>query len=147
MEVLQPGEGGAPLVEGRPLPDPDDLSREFWHGAHEGHLLFQQCPSCGHRQFYPRLICTACAATPEWAEASGRGRVRTFSIVRQAVHPPFRQMAPYVVAMVELDEGPLMMSNITGIAVEEVSIGMPVEAYAVPFADDLALPFWRPIPA
>ncbi len=138
MEVLRGREWA------KPLPDADPVSAPFWKAAAEGRLLFQQCPACGHRQFYPRALCTACGADPEWAEASGRGEVHTFTIVRQYGGAPFRDELPYVVAVVELEEGVRMLGNVTGCPVDEVRVGMPVEAYAVAAAEDVGVPYWRP---
>ena len=104
----------------------------------------QRCPKCGHVQFYPRAVCTACGADPEWAQASGRGSVHTYTVVRQNGMPPFKEELPYVVAMVELPEGVRMMGNVTDCAVDEVGVGTKLEAYAVEFEPGLALPFWRP---
>ena len=73
--------------------------------------------------------------------------MHTFTIVRQNGEPPFRDQLPYVVAMIELDEGVRMMGNVTDCPVERVRIGMPVEAYAVECGDGLAVPFWRPAAA
>jgi hypothetical protein len=128
----------------KPLPAIDDVNREFWAAAGEGRLLIQQCPHCGHRQFYPRALCTACGDTPEWLECSGRGTVHTFTVIRQMGMRPFRDELPYVVAMVELEEGPLMMGNVTDCDPETVRIGLPVEAHFVRAADDVGVPMWRP---
>ena len=133
-----------PDFSGRPVPGPDTLSAEFWDAAHRGELLIQECPVCHHRQFYPRLLCTECGATPEWKAASGRGTVHTFTIVRKNLAPPFDRLSPYVVAVVELEEGPRMMGNVTGCAPDDVAVGMPVKAYAVKIEDGLAIPFWEP---
>ncbi len=81
----------------KPLPDPDPVAAPFWEAAGEGGLLYQECPACGHRQFYPRAVCTACGAEPRWPTASGRGAVHTYTIVRQYGAPPFRDELPYVV--------------------------------------------------
>lgn len=140
MEVVREGEWR------KPLPEPDPVSAPFWAAAAEGRLLFQRCPGCGHRQFYPRAACTACGADPEWAEAAGLGVVHTFTIVRQFGAPPFKEELPYVVAMIELEEGVRMMGNVTGCDVADVSIGMPVEAYAVWAAEGIGVPCWRPAP-
>jgi uncharacterized OB-fold protein len=129
----------------RPLPERDAVFAPFWEGAAEGRLLYQECPECGHRQFYPRAICTACGGDPAWAEASGRGTVHTYTIVRQYGAPPFKDELPYVVAMIELDEGVRMMGNVTDCPVDRVHVGMPVEAYAVAAADGVGVPFWRPL--
>jgi len=131
----------------KPMPKPDAVSAPWWAAAAEGRLLYQECPACGHRQFYPRPVCTACGADPEWAEASGRGVVHTFTVVRQYGQPPFKDELPYVVAMIELEEGVRMLSNVTDCDAESVHVGMPVEAYAVAAADEVAVPFWRPIAA
>ena len=128
----------------KPVPGQDPLSKEFWAAAAEGRLLVQQCPACGHRQFYPRPICTACGADPEWLEASGRGTVHTFTVIRQQGLPAFKDEVPYVVAMIDLDEGVRMMGNVTGCAVDDVTIGMPVRAYAVIAEDGVAVPQWEP---
>ena len=128
----------------RPAPRPDGVSRPFWEAAGRGELLIQCCPACGHRQFYPRPVCTRCGADPEWEQASGRGVVHTFTVVRQFGGAPFRDLLPYVVAMIELEEGVRMMGNITDCAIEDVEIDMAVEAYAVRTEDGLGIPFWRP---
>jgi uncharacterized OB-fold protein len=133
-----------PEMAGRPLPHADNVSAPFWAAAAEGKVLFQECPKCGHRQFYPRAMCTACAATPAWREASGRGTVHTFTIIRQNWAKPFKDELPYVVAMIELDEGVKMMTNLTDCDVDDVHIGMAVEAYAEKVEDGLGVLFWRP---
>jgi len=124
---------------------PGTLDRVFFEAAKRGELLYQRCPSCGHRQFYPRALCTACGGEPAWATAAGRGVVHTFTIVRQNGQPPFKDELPYAVAMIELEEGVRMMGNVTGCPVESVRIGMPVEAYAVECDESMAVPFWRPV--
>ena len=128
----------------RPQLAPGALDRAFFEAAGRGELLYQRCPACGHRQFYPRALCTACGGDTAWATASGRGVVHTFTIIRQNGQPPFKNELPYAVAMVELEEGVRMMGNVTGCPTENVRIGMPVEAYAVECAEGLAVPFWRP---
>jgi uncharacterized protein len=139
------------VVRGRtwtkPLPERDPVFAPFWEGAAEGRLLYQECPVCGHRQFYPRALCTACGADPAWAEASGRGTVHTYTIVRQYGAPPFKDELPYVVAVIELDEGVKMVGNVTDCPVDAVHVGMPVEAYAVAAAERVGVPFWRPLQA
>ena len=139
MEVVQ---GRYP--ESKPLPETDAISAPFFEAAAKGKLLYQQCAACGHRQFYPRGLCTACGATPEWAEASGRGTVHTFTIVRQYGAEPYKSELPYVVAMIELEEGVRMMGNVTDVDPEAVKIGMPVSAYALLAEDKIAIPYWKP---
>jgi hypothetical protein len=127
-----------------PLPELDAVTRPFWEAAARGRLLYQRCPACHHAQFYPRAACTGCGATPAWAEASGRGSVHTFTVIRQIGAPPFRDRLPYVVAMIDLEEGVRMMGNVTDCPVDEVHVGMPVRAYALPAEGGIAVPFWRP---
>ena len=132
---------------GKPVPQPTPESQPYWDGCLRGELLYQRCAACGHRQFYPRLLCTACGGGVDWAMASGRGVVHTFTIVRQNGEAPFKDELPYVVAMIELDEGVRIMGNLTDCPVESVRIGMPVEAYAVECEEGMAVPFWRPAAA
>jgi uncharacterized OB-fold protein len=136
----------AESVARRPLPQPDNVSAAYWEAAARGELLYQECPACAHRQLYPRALCTSCAAEPAWRRASGRGTVHTFTVIRQNWAEPFGDLVPYVVAIVELEEGPRMMTNITNCHPEDVHIGMAVEAYTVPVEDGLGMPFWRPAP-
>jgi uncharacterized OB-fold protein len=126
------------------LPAPDPVSSPFWSAASEGRLLIQRCRECGERQFYPRAVCVACGSTPEWEEASGQGTVHTFTIIRQNYARPFRDQLPYVVVIVELAEGPRMMGSLTGVAVEDVYVGMPVQAYIVEAEEGVGVPMWRP---
>ena len=128
----------------RPLPAPDGVSAPYWEAASRGELLIQRCPACGHRQFYPRALCTVCGTDPEWESASGRGVVHTFTVIRQNYARPFSDELPYVVAIVELDEGVRMMSNITDCAVDDVHVGMPVEVHFVEAAEGVGVPFFRP---
>jgi uncharacterized OB-fold protein len=127
----------------KPIPDVDPLSREYFKAASDGTLLIQRCPACGHAQHYPRLVCERCAATPEWEAASGRGTVYTFTVIRQAGMPGYADELPYVVALVDLDEGPRLMGNITGCDPADVHIGQPVAAYVVRIAADIGLVEWR----
>jgi len=131
----------------KPIPDPDAIEAPFYAAASRGELLYQLCPACEHVQFYPRGLCTECGTTPEWATASGRGEVYTFTVIRQTHSEAFKNQVPYAVAMIELAEGVKMMGNLTDCPIDEIRVGMAVEAYALEVADDFALPFWRPLTA
>lgn len=124
IEILSTGAPGVPPLDGRPLPAADHVSQTYWEAAARGELLFQECASCQHRQFYPRAMCTACGGDTEWRPASGRGTVHTFTVVRQNLAVPFGEWLPYVVAIVELEEGPRMMSNLTHCEPDDVHIGI-----------------------
>jgi uncharacterized OB-fold protein len=138
------GEVVTPPEWQKPLPATDEVNAAYWAAAAEGRLLIQECAHCRHRQFYPRALCTRCGGEPEWLECSGRGTVHTFTIVRQMGMRPFRDELPYVVAMVELEEGPMLMGNVTDCDPDSVRIGMPVEAYFVRAAEDVGITMWKP---
>jgi hypothetical protein len=128
----------------RALPAPDNASRHYWQSAAEGRLVIQRCTSCGIHQFYPRALCVACAGETEWVDASGRGTLHTYTIIRQNKSPAFAALSPYAVGIVELDEGVRMMSNIVECDVEQLEVGMALEVLLLKAADDVGLPFWRP---
>ena len=128
----------------RPLPALDNVSTTYWAAAAEGRLLIQHCAQCGAYQFYPRAMCTVCGTDTEWEEASGKGTVYTFTVIRQNGSEPFRSELPYVVAMIALAEGPRMMGNVTGCPVEEVTVGMAVRAYIASAEPGTGVPFWEP---
>jgi len=93
----------------------DQFSKRYWDAARDGALLIQRCRTCGRYQFYPRGHCVHCfAPDPEWTAASGRGRLHTFSVVHRTPNAEFAADCPYVLAIVELDEGPRMTARITG---------------------------------
>lgn len=138
VEVRNPGEWT------RPIPGPDLVSAVYWRAAAEGQLLIQRCTACDARQFYPRAMCAACGGEPEWEQTSGRGTVHTFTVIRRQGQKPFRDDVPYVVAMIALEEGPLMMGTVTGCPVDDVAIGMAVQAYVVEAEPGIGVPFWEP---
>jgi len=129
----------------KPLPQIDNVNAEYWQAAREGRLLVQQCPACGHRQWYPRALCTECGAEPDWLETAGRGTVHTFTVIRQQGTPAFKAELPYAVVMVDLEEGPRVFGAMPGVDVARVAIGLPVEVYFVAAADDTGVPYWRPM--
>jgi uncharacterized OB-fold protein len=129
----------------KPLPQLDNVNEDYWKAAREGRLLIQECPACGHRQWYPRALCASCAAEPEWLETAGRGTVHTYTVIRQQGIPAFKVELPYVVCMVELEEGPLIFGSMPGIDPDTVSIGLPVEVYFKAASDDTGVPYWRPV--
>jgi uncharacterized protein len=129
----------------KPLPAPDVISGHHWSALASGRLLIQRCPTCGHSQFYPRALCARCGLEPDWLEVSGRGTVYTFTVIRQNGLPAFQNETPYVVAMIEIEEGVRLMGNITGCPPDDVAVGMEVRAYAVRAEADIAIPLWEPI--
>ena len=129
----------------KPLPQTDNVSAHYWAAARDGRLLIQQCDPCGHRQWYPRALCTNCGAETEWLECMGVGVVHTYTVIRQMGMAGFRDEVPYIVAIIELAEGPRVMGNVVDIDIGDIHIGLAVEAFFVVAADDVGVPQWRQI--
>lgn len=128
----------------RPAPVPDADSAPYWSAALEGKLLVQRCDSCGHFQLYGRAVCAECWGDVSWVEASGRGRVASWTVIRQNYSRPFRDWIPYVVALVDLEEGPRLMTNIVGCDPEEVQMGMRVVAQFEEVSDVAGIALFEP---
>jgi len=112
----------------RPLPRPSPFSRPFWEAARRHELLIQRCPTCRNYIFYPRLNCPDCGSRDlNWMRVSGRGRVYSYTVARRATHPAFAGLVPYVIAIVELEEGPHLTTNIIDCDPDSVRIDMLVE--------------------
>lgn len=128
----------------RPLPVPDAETAPFWAGTAAGKLLFQRCGGCGLHRFYPRIVCPSCMSDAvEWVEASGRGRVYSYTVVHRAA-PAFRDEVPYVVAIVELEEGVRMMSRLLVDPPEAARIDLPVKVTFEKASDEIVLPKFVP---
>jgi len=130
----------------RPAPPPDADSAPYWAAAHDGRLVVQRCTTCGHTQLYPRDRCLVCRGPVEWVEASGRGTVYSFTVIRQNYSRPFRDWIPYVVALVDLEEGPRVMTNIVECEPDAVRIGMAVRARFEPISDEAGIALFAPAP-
>jgi uncharacterized OB-fold protein len=129
----------------KPFPTPTHETRPYWDGCKRHELRIQQCGACGQHQFYPRLYCSKCfSERVEWVHASGRAKVTTFTIVRRPVSPAFKDDLPYVVALVTLEEGPSMMTNIVGCTPEKVAIGMPVAVTFEDWTEEISIAKFRP---
>ncbi|MGD0698310.1 MAG: Zn-ribbon domain-containing OB-fold protein [Trebonia sp.] len=126
-----------------PWPIPDPVDTHYWQAAAVGELLIQECPACGRRQHFPRSLCVRCGATPGWRPAAGRGVIYSYTVVRQMGVPPFSERVPYVVALIDLEEGPRLMGNVVDCAPELVRIGRPVTAVIHRFSPEIAAPQWR----
>jgi uncharacterized OB-fold protein len=130
----------------KPLPRPNETTRPFWNGCEAGRFDVQCCRNCGHRQFPPRFGCTACHGTEfDWQTTSGAGTIFSYTVVHRAPLEAFKADVPYVLAIVELEEGARAMMNMRGIDPHAVRIGLPVEIFFEPTADGAApLPQARP---
>ncbi len=113
----------------KPLPIPSDVSRPFWDGLRSRQVRLQRCRACDRYVFYPRSLCPFCLSPDlEWLPVSGRGKVYSYTIVRRAMHPAFQAEVPYVFAIVELEEGPRLTTNVVNCRPEDVRVDMPVKA-------------------
>lgn len=102
-------------------------TRAWWAAAADGRLLLQYCNACGHVQHYPRVICARCWSEDlNWRQALGIGTVVTLTVAYVPGHPAWTSEVPYVLALVELDEGPRLMTNIVSAPVDEIPIGARV---------------------
>ena len=114
-------------VQAKPVPVPDGISRPYWEGANVGEFRYQRCGACGKAQFYPRNACVHCHATQlRWEKAGGGGRIASFSVIHRAPLAAFAGDTPYVLALVDLDEGIRFMCNVLRCEPAQVRIGMPV---------------------
>lgn len=130
----------------RPAPAPTPASAPYWEGLREHRLVAPRCRRCGTLFFYPRARCPACLSDGlDWEPLSGRGRIYSSTVVRQALHPAFVEEVPYVFAVVELDEGIRMPTNIVECDPEAVGPGDPVEVVFTAVDDELTLPLFRPV--
>ena len=128
------------------FPRPTPETEVYWEGCRKHELLLQRCTQCSEFQFYPRVICTNCSSEDlEWVKGSGRGRVLTFAIVRRAVSEAYAADVPYVVALIQLDEGPTMMSNVVQCDPETVKIGSPVQVIFEDWSEEISVPQFRPL--
>ena len=110
-----------------PLVNASWETRGYWEGAGRGELVLQRCAACSTVRHKPRAVCPKClSGDVEHFVASGRGTVHTFTITHQNQAPPFAAACPYVLAYVELAEGPRLLTNIVGCDPSDVRIGMPV---------------------
>lgn len=115
----------------------------FWDGLRDNKLLIQQCDGCGTLRHPPRPMCPHCRSL-DWTaiESSGRGTVYSYVMPHQPRFPFFDY--PYVVALVELEEGVRLVSNLTDIDPADITVGLPVEVYFQTFDGDLVLHQFRP---
>lgn len=128
----------------KPLPLVDEDSQEFWDAAKKHKLLIQSCPKCNTR-YHNGFVCHLCGAKTEYVEASGKGRVYTWVIFHQKYHASFEADLPYNVAIVELEEGPLYMTNLVGVKNEEIRLNMPVQVVFDDVTEEISLPKFRPV--
>jgi uncharacterized protein len=131
----------------KPLPTPDPVTKPFWDSLKEHAVKLQRCGGCSQLIFYPRALCPSCmSADLAWTSVSGRGVVHAFAIPHRHPNPAFGSTAPFVVALIELEEGARMMSNLVGVdpTPEAVKVGMAVEIVYDDVTEEMTLPKFRP---
>jgi uncharacterized OB-fold protein len=130
----------------RMLPEATPETREFWEGAKRHELRIQRCLDCKRAYFYPRPFCPHCASrNVEWFTASGKGTLYSYVIVHRGP-PGFQDWLPYVIAVVQLQEGPRMMSNVINVepTPEHLPPDLPLEVTWEQQSDDITLPLFQP---
>jgi uncharacterized OB-fold protein len=131
------------MSEPRPISPADRTTAPFWDATTQRRLVIQRCDACDAYQHYPRSFCIACEANdPPFVEASGRASIVSFSIVHRAPHPAFE--APYAVALVRLDEGPTLLTNIVTGDLDAIRCDQRVTLIWEELPDGRALPLFTP---
>lgn len=129
----------------KPLPPVTKLNAPFWEGTKRGELRLQNCTECGHWWFPPSTHCPNCLSRKyEWKAVSGRGKVWSWIVMHQRYFREFEADLPYNIALIELEEGPRMMSRIAGIANNEIVCDMPVKVAFEEANDQQSVPYFVP---
>jgi uncharacterized OB-fold protein len=127
------------------LPTIEDESRPFWAAARERRFLIARCGNCRHAHHYPRPFCPFCwSENVKWEDASGRATLYTYSTVYVNDLFPFKEKLPYIAAVVDLDEGPRVMTRLVDVAESDLRIGLPVVVDYEVLTDEITAPVFRP---
>ena len=130
----------------KPLPEVNEDTKPFWEYCRKHELRMQKCMQCGHIRFPVGIVCPRCHSTEaEWVKLSGRGKVYTFNVVHYLYHEGFADEIPYVTVVIDLEEGPSLLSNIIGCKPEQVRIDMPVEVVFEDVTDEISLYKFKPV--
>jgi uncharacterized OB-fold protein len=131
------------MSAGRPVPVPSSLSRPFWAAARRGELVVPHCPACGLRFLVPETACPGCLSR-DWAyePSSGLGTVYSVTVVHRVPGPGFD--TPFALAVVDLDDGAVLLTHVADRAPDEVAIGMRVRVDFRPLTDEITLPYFVP---
>lgn len=129
----------------KPLPEILPETAEFWRAARRHELLLQRCTACGRLIYFPRLLCPHCLSQDlGWVKATGRGTVCTYTVIHQAAHESFAPDVPYVYAIIELEEGPRVISNVIHLDPAQVRIGMKVKVVFDAITPEVSIPKFEP---
>jgi uncharacterized protein len=126
-------------------PTVNEVNGPFWDGCRRGELLLQRCSHCGRLRYPAAAVCPDClSAEAQWQPMSGRGRVFSFVVFHRAYHPAWESKVPYNVALIELDEGPIMLSNVVAIDKATLAVGLLVAVAFEAVDESLIIPVFRP---
>jgi len=131
----------------RPVPRITPEARPYWDGAREGRLVIPRCRACGAAFMYPRVACPSCGSRDVgWIEASGRGRLHSFAIAHQILNRAFKAKPPVILAMVELEEGPRLLTNLVNAPADPAALrcDMPVRVVFQTLTAEVTLPVFEP---
>jgi uncharacterized protein len=135
-----------PQVGDLPRARPSPMTAPFWSGCAAGELRYQRCTACGQANFPPTVTCRHChQRTVAWAISTGRGSIYSWTVVWRPVQPSFT--VPYAVAIVDVDDGFRMISNIVDCDAEKITSGMRVEVIFHAPNDEFVIPYFRPLTA
>lgn len=128
----------------KPLPAVTEDGAPYWDGCRAGELRAQRCSACRRHRWPPSILCPHCLAEGgEWVKLSGRGRIYSFIVVHRPQHPAFFDDVPYNVAIVELEEGIRLHTNIIDYPADKLAVGLPVEVVFTKVNDEVTLPRFK----
>ena len=129
-------------MSSRYLPTPSKISQPFWDSCKAGAMQMQKCKACGVVAFYPVYVCPECASRElVWTLMSGKGTVHTFTVAEKS---SFEVEGAMIVALIELEEGAMLTSNIVNVDPAKVHIGMPLKIRYEAVSPDITLPLFEP---
>lgn len=132
------------MIGARPLPEITPLTEPFWSAAKERRLVLQRCDDCAAYRFPPELTCLHCGSLrAAWVEVSGRATLYSWTVAHPPLLPFFQARAPWPVAVVQLEEGPRMVTNVVDVPVAEYAAGMALEADFEDVGEDVTLVVFR----
>jgi hypothetical protein len=128
----------------KPLPTLSNENRPFWEAAKRQELHMQQCLDCQHIRYPINHVCPKClSGRAEWKRLSGRGEVFSYIVFHQVYHAGFARDVPYNVAMIQLEEGPRMISNVVGVPTDKVKVGDKVEVTFDQVTEEVTIPRFK----
>jgi len=128
----------------KPVPDVNPCAQPFWDATRQEKLTLQKCEECGAVIFYPRLVCPDCHSDKlGWVDASGKGEIYSYTVVHNNSPSFFMDDMPYIVAIIKLEEGVQMLSNVVGCDPDQVKCDMPVEVVFEKLNDEFTLPKFK----